>query len=57
MKTALVMLAAAALFAGCSAMPSMQYCDRVEYVREGSKIKLTAECRAPVGGGASLPGV
>lgn len=34
----------------------MQYCDHVEYVRDGSRIKLTAECVAPVGG-SILPGV
>lgn len=56
MKTALVILAVL-LLAGCSAMPTMKYCDHVEYVRDGSRIKLTAECQAPVGGGASLPGV
>ena len=40
---------------GCSSMPSMKYCDKVEYVRDGSKITIHAECRAPVGG--SFPGV
>lgn len=43
------------LLTGCSAMPSMKYCDKVEYKREGSKITLKAECRAPVG--TSLPGM
>lgn len=56
MKTALAILAGL-LLAGCSVMPSMKYCDHVEYVRDGSRIKLTAECQAPVGGGSPIPGV
>lgn len=54
MKTVLVVLFLAIL-AGCSAMPTMQYCDRVEYKRDGSRITIKAECQAPVGG--SLPGL
>ena len=40
---------------GCAALPSMKYCDQVEYKREGSKIQIKAECTAPVGG--SMPGL
>ena len=43
------------LVTGCSALPSMKYCDKVEYKRDGSKIHIEAECQAPVGG--SIPGV
>lgn len=50
-------LLSAMLLVGCSALPSMKYCEHVEYVRDGNKIKLTAECMAPVGGAVSLPGV
>lgn len=43
---------------GCAALvgnlPTMQYCDKVTYVRNGNQIKMTAECAAPIGGG-SLP--
>lgn len=56
MKTALVIIAVL-LLAGCSAMPTMKYCEHVEYIRDGSRIKLTAECMAPIGGVVSLPGV
>jgi len=31
-------------------MPSLQYCDQVEYVRNGADITLKAHCRAPVAG-------
>ena len=55
MKTALVIFAA--MLAGCSAMPTMKYCEHVEYIRDGSRIKLTAECMAPIGGVVSLTGV
>lgn len=48
-------LACAALLPGCSALPSMQYCDQVEYTRDGSVVHIEATCRAPVGGG--LPGL
>lgn len=43
------------LLSGCSSLPTMKYCDKVEYTRDGSKITIHAECRAPVGG--SIPGV
>ena len=39
-----------AMLAGCSSIPSMRYCDKVEYKREGSKIIINAECSAPIGG-------
>lgn len=42
------------LFAACSALPSMQYCDEVHYDRTGTRIKLNAECNAPIG--TSIPG-
>lgn len=48
-------LAISVLVTGCSALPSMKYCDRVEYKREGSRIHVKAECTAPVGG--SMPGL
>lgn len=48
MKTLTALLAV--LLAGCTGLPSMRYCDKVEYVRDGSVIKLTAECQAPIGG-------
>lgn len=54
MKT-LLALAALALLAACSQLPSMQYCEQVQYTRTGNQITLHAECRAPVGG--SLPGL
>lgn len=53
MKTVLVILLLVFL-AGCSALPSMQYCDDVTYTRKGSEIRVEAVCRAPVGGGISL---
>ena len=55
MKTVLVLFVI--LLAGCSALPTLKYCEKVEYVRDGNKIHLTAECMAPVGGGFSVPGV
>lgn len=57
MKTAIVIVIAAMLLGGCAAVPTMQHCQHVEYVREGNKIKIVAECTAPVGSGFSLPGV
>jgi hypothetical protein len=47
----LVMLSLSA----CSAMPSMQYCQQVEYTRTGNKISLHAECAAPIG--SNIPGL
>jgi hypothetical protein len=40
---------------GCSAMPSMQYCDTVWYSREGRKVHIEADCTAPMG--SSIPGL
>lgn len=56
MKTVLVIAVAVLLLAACSSLPSMKYCDKVEYTRVGSKVVLHAECNAPVGGGVSIPG-
>jgi len=54
MKTVLV-LAVLILIAGCSAaVPSMRYCDEVDYHREGTKVKIVATCQIPAGG--ALPG-
>ena len=54
MKTMLALFVLVFL-AGCAALPSMKYCDQVEYKRSGSKIHIQAECTAPVGG--SMPGL
>jgi hypothetical protein len=44
---------------GCSqisaAIPSLQHCDRVSYLREGNQIDIQAKCSAPIGG--SVPGL
>lgn len=36
---------------GCSFLtqniPSLQYCDKVEYVREGTQMNIKAECYVP----------
>lgn len=42
------------LLSACSALPSMQYCDDVSYIRNGNEIHVEATCRAPVGGGVTL---
>lgn len=54
MKTVLVifLVLLTCVLMGCSAIPTMQYCDKVEYVRKGTEILVYAECKAPVGGGA-----
>lgn len=51
----IIILIAVALLAGCSSLPSMKYCDTVEYKRDGTRVTIHAECHAPVGG-SSLPG-
>lgn len=48
------MCAVAVLVSGCAALPSMQYCDEVRYIRKGTDIHVEATCRAPVGGGPRL---
>lgn len=53
MKTVYALLVL--LLSGCGALPSMKYCEHVEYVRDGNKIRIVAECMAPVG--ATLPGM
>lgn len=50
MKTLAALLVLALAITGCSSLPSMKYCDKVEYTRDGSRIVIHAECRAPVGG-------
>lgn len=36
--------------AGCSAIPSMKYCDDVTYIRKGTDIRIEANCHALIGG-------
>lgn len=52
MKTVLIVCAFAVL-TGCSAVaeliPSLKYCDAVDYKRVGVDINITAKCKAPVG--------
>lgn len=54
MKTVLVifMVLLTCILVGCSAIPTMQYCDKVDYNRTGNKVLVYAECSVPVGGGA-----
>lgn len=42
-------IAMAVLLGGCSALPSMQNCHEVRYIRKGADIQIHAECRAPIG--------
>lgn len=35
---------------GCSAIPSVKYCDRVIYDRQGQNVTIYAECVNPSGG-------
>jgi hypothetical protein len=39
------------LLTGCSALPSMRYCQEVNYHRKGADIEIQASCTAPVGSG------
>lgn len=55
MKTVLVLFAALLLLAACTSLPTMQYCEKVEYKRDGSHITVRAECQAPVGAPISIP--
>lgn len=43
------------LIAGCSSLPSMQYCENVKYERTGNRIRVEADCHAPVGAPVKLP--
>jgi hypothetical protein len=45
MRVALLCL----LLAGCTSLPSLQYCDRVSYERIGSHVELAASCSVPIG--------
>lgn len=50
---ALILLLSATALAACSSLPSMQYCDQVNYTRTGNMMTISAQCRAPVG--SSIP--
>ena len=50
-----IMAGLTAALPACSSLPSMQYCDQVQYTRAGNLIHLQAECRAPVGTSISTP--
>lgn len=43
MKTGLVIILLF-LISGCSLIPSLKYCDKVDYSRNGTKIVIYAEC-------------
>lgn len=51
LRCALAVSVVALILPGCGALPSMKYCDKVTYIRDGSVITVHAECRAPIGGG------
>jgi hypothetical protein len=51
MKYALI----AILLSGCSAMPTMKYCETVWYSREKEKVHIEADCTVPVG--KRIPGL
>lgn len=59
MKTIIIAIVILQL-SGCAALlgnlPTVQYCDKVMYVRNGNAIKITADCTAPIGGGSLIPG-
>jgi len=42
-------IAAYGLASGCAVLPSVTYCDKVEYSRTGTVVVLYAECSAPAG--------
>jgi len=54
MKTILIVL----LLSGCSTiagnLPTVQYCDKVIYERNGIDIKASMECKAPIGDGGLI---
>lgn len=54
MKTLLALIIVA-LLVGCSALPSIQHCDDVEYQRKGRDIHFEADCKAPMG--SVVPGL
>lgn len=48
-----------AFLTGCSTtgmLPSVQNCQKVEYMREGAVIHVKAECTVPLGG-SMIPGM
>ena len=49
----IITLLAFSLLAGCSIaaelIPSLKYCDKVDYQRNGVDIDIKAKCKAPVG--------
>jgi hypothetical protein len=60
MKT-LAAVTLAALLQGCTALsaigmgpadivPSLRYCDSVQYVRQGTAMEIHAQCKVPAGG-------
>lgn len=52
MKTMYAILLSTTM-SGCAFLagnaPSMQYCDKVVYARDGNKIAIQASCTAPIG--------
>lgn len=48
--TIILILFVLIVLAGCSTIPSMRYCDKVSYDRDGTKVVIHAECTAPIGG-------
>lgn len=60
MKTTLLLIIFT-LLPGCTALsalgmgprdlvPTLQYCDNVTYVRQGTKMEVRAQCTVPAGG-------
>lgn len=52
----LVAVSLVATISGCALaqqLPSMQYCEKVSYERDGNKINIKAQCSAPISKGFS----
>lgn len=54
----LFLIMALLLISGCTTVagniPTFEYCEHVEYVRDGNAITVSAKCHAPIGGPALL---
>lgn len=56
----IALIALALAVSGCTlfaAAPTVQHCDKVEYERDGDKIKVRMTCRVPPKSSVEIPGV
>lgn len=53
--TTIITILLVLFLSSCSDLPTMKYCDKVTYERNGSHAHMEMDCQLPVGGALPTP--